>query len=814
MKFLYFGDLHERPTSPANRKDDFSQTVYQKIQEIRELGLKHQVKAFLQPGDFLDKPKFDTAFLSEVVNRWGFSDFHEDMLGIATGQVNMKEVAAKIQDYIPIIGAIGNHELYGSALKSYPKTSLAFLEQIGFMHFPSKDKPFIFTDEDGTTIAVTATHYDTHMDHPDHIADYIVEKKMADFHIHMVHGFLTNKDMGDLFPHTTVDDIARKTQADLTITGHDHIGFSLMEVDGKQFVNPGAVVRLTNDLKEMKRRPKVLLIEVTKDKGISIKSIYLKSAPKGEDVLDRSHKVFQQSMSTKMEQIKSLVNKSNIGSGLSITDIIQSISESEHIDDGLKNRAIKAVTDKMNVIQGQTAPSQDYIIEKIVLENFQSHERSEYELKQGLNVFMGKSSSGKSAIQRALAWVYENEGTNPRRYIKNGENYAKVSLYLSNGFVVSRVVEKKKSGKNGYEVFNPNDGETTFYNTKSLPVIQELLGFSYLQIDDKKSIPLNFQKQGVSWFFIGDSFTNSDRAKIIGAVYQTHYVDAAIKELESTTKKYTSRIKDKKKEIEKTENEIAKFNHLPLLEETIQQIEKRLTTLQEKQQKVEKAKVILKERNRIEGQIQKDEALIHSFQHLSVAEQRLENLAKKADQKAQVTRLIEDLKGFMCEYQKEQKVLLSLQYIETADSQFQLLIKKVEAYQELRKKWEKSVAIEKEQTDCQQKIERCKQVIQSYQNLPLAETKLQALELKIHQIQEGKEVVRELKEITSQGISERKTIDTLLQENKRLVGQYQAVLKEVGTCPVCQSQMDKQTIEQISESYLITNEKERKQHVS
>lgn len=814
MKFLYFGDLHERPTSPANRKDDFRTTVNDKIKEIRELGIKHKVKAFLQPGDFLNKPKYADEFISEVVNRWGFPDVQQDVLAMAQGEVEPADIIAKIKNYIPIVGAIGNHELYGEALKSYPKTSLAFLEKIGFMHIPSKDKPMVFTDEDGFTVAITATHYDIDMDHPDRIDDYIVKQKAGDFHIHMVHGYLTNRDMGDLFPHTTVDDIAKKTVADVTITGHDHIGFPLMSVDGKQFINPGAVVRLTADVKEIRRRPKVLLIEVTRENGITIKPIYLKSAPKGEDVLDRSHKVFQQSMSSKMEEIKSLVNKSNLGSGLSITDIIQAISKSQQIDENLKNRAIDAVTEKMKTIQKSNISTQDYIIEKIVLENFQSHEHSEYELKKGLNVFIGKSSSGKSAIQRALAWVYENEGTNPRRYIKNGADFARVSLYLSNGFMISRFVEKKKSGKNGFEVFNPIDGETTFYNTKSLPLIQEYLGFSYLQIDEKKSIPLNFQKQGMSWFFIGDAFTNSDRAKIIGAVYQTHYVDAVIKDLEATTKKFVSLIKDKKKEIEKTEKEIEKFNHLPQLEKTIQEVERRLAEVREKQERVEKAKAIMEKRRQIEQQIEKDEKLIQSLQNIPIAEQRLETFLQKAEQKKNVKRLVDDLNYLATEFKKERQVIHSLQQIEEAEHRWNALQEKVQGYQDLRQKWEKAAQLENELKNVKIQIQESQKIIDSYQHLSLAESKLEGLEQKVRQVQEGMKLVQVLKEITTLGIGERKIVQQVIQENGRLVGQYQALLKQAGTCPVCQSNVDQHTIEQISESYLLTEEKGRKKHVS
>lgn len=802
MKFLYFGDLHERPTAPVHRKDDFRETVNQKIQEIRELGKKHKVSAFLQPGDFLDKPKFEPAFLSEVVNRWGFSDIRQDMLHLATGQVKVHEVASKLQDYIPIIGAIGNHELYGESLKSYPKTSLAFLEKIGFMHLPSKEKPFIFTDESGFTVAITATHYDIGMDDPSRIDDYIIEEKMGDYHIHIVHGYLTNKDMGNLFPHTTVDDIAKKTQADLTITGHDHIGFSLLKVDGKQFVNSGAIVRLSNDVKEVRRKPKVLLIDIDKEKGIQIKTIYLKSAEKGEDVLDRSHQAFQQSMSHKMEEIKSLVNKSKVGSGFSITEIIQRISESEQLDEELKNRAIRAVTDKMDAIQNQTIQADDYYIEKIVLENFQSHQYSEYELQKGLNVFIGKSSSGKSAIQRALAWVYENDGRDPRRFIKNGETFTKVSLFLSNGFVISRFVEKKKSGKNGYEVFDPRNGETSYYNTKSLPLIQEYLGFNYLELDEKRNIPLNFQKQGMSWFFIGDGFTNTDRAKIIGAVYQTHFVDAVIKDFESEVKKQTIRLKDKKKEIQELEEKMEQFHHLPQLAQTIQEVEDHLNQLQEQQQRLDRIKSLVLQQEQLEKQIKENERIVTSLSSIPLVEQRYQEVFHQMARYEKTKQLAEQLIDAESRIRENQRTLATLNQLESAESKFLHLQQTLQQYHELAEKVERARALEQELTKTQQQIQRCEQIMDQNKHILVAEEKMNRMEQSIRLVEQGKVLLAQQQDIVQKGRLERQEIKRLDAQNEELVGKYQELLKQVGTCPTCQSAVSDTVIDQIAQNYL------------
>lgn len=809
MKFLYFGDLHERATTPEHRKDDFMAAVDRKREEIRMLGEKHNVKAFLQPGDFLDKPKMDSEFLSELVKKWGFSDLQQQAFDVATGLKDASSIQSKLVGYKPIVGAIGNHELYGNSLKSYPRTSLAFLEEIGFMHIPKDEKPIIFNDPSGFSVAITAGHYDTKMDDESMRDVYIVEKKLADFHIHMVHGYLTNKDMGNMFPHTTVDDIAKDTQADLTIAGHDHIGFKQIEVDGKWFVNTGGITRLTNDKKEIRRRPKVMLVSIDKEEGITLKNIYLKSAEKGEDVLDRSHTVFQKSMSDKMEEIKSLVNKSQVGAGLSIADIIQSISEAKQLDDDLKDRAIEAVTKKMDAIQKGTFVADDYYISKIILENFQSHEYNEFELNSGLNVFVGKSSAGKSAIQRSLAWVYENEGTDPRRFIQVGKDFTRVQIHLSTGVIISRLVEKKKTGKNGYEIFDPKTGETTYYNTKGLPIVQEILGFSGLQIDDRKSIPLNFQKQGMSWFFIGDSFTNSDRAKIIGAVYQTHYVDAVIKDLESSTKKTKILMKEKQKHIDSTVKEMEKYDHLPQLNKTIATVSERLEDLSDLEEKKEQIKAIVSEMKAIDENIRVEKETVERYKHLSLVESRLFQMEGNARKLVQAKEIKREMDEIQRNLHTQKKTLHNYKHLVESENRYQTLQQNLKTFLAYKEAFKKAQVLEQEKASYVKAIKESKAIVQAYSNLTKAEAHLKTVETHMTQLKQAKPVLENVKEIIKSGKVERLKVKQLKDTNKDLVSQYQTLLKRVGTCPTCQSQIDARIITNISMSYQMEREKEQ-----
>jgi len=85
-------------------------------------------------------------------------------------------------------------------------------------------------------------------------------------------------------------------------------------------------------------------------------------------------------------------------------------------------------------------------IKRIRIENFQSHKDTELSFSDGLNVIVGPSDQGKSAIIRAIKWVLYNEprGTD---FIRQGTNSARVTLELSNGYVITR---ERAPNKNRY----------------------------------------------------------------------------------------------------------------------------------------------------------------------------------------------------------------------------------------------------------------------------------------------------------------------------------------------------------------------------
>lgn len=318
MKLLYFTDSHIRGSSPKSRKDNYFETVKNKLNEIVSLSKENKVDYILHGGDLFDRPDVSIS----VVN----------------------DIAPILQSFqAPIYAISGNHDIYGHNPKTLSRTMLGLLNAIGIVHNLNYKK--IILEDETCKLQLSGAPFIYGIDREEHKHLYLVNEKTegVDFAIHLVHGLLMEKKFLNNVPHTLISDI-KDTKADLTISGHYHFGFPLQEVEGKLFINPGAIVRISNSNIEMKRRPKVLLIELIRNK-CEIKEIFLKSAASGEDILDRtaieSHKFKRMEMLSFKESIESSSNLEK----MNFIDLITEVSKNENLDKRIRDEALKRIAE-------------------------------------------------------------------------------------------------------------------------------------------------------------------------------------------------------------------------------------------------------------------------------------------------------------------------------------------------------------------------------------------------------------------------------------------------------------------------------------
>ena len=534
MKFLLMGDRHNSEQKPQSRIDDFYETQKAKDEEIISIAKKYNVAAIIQAGDFWTDSdyKIKNDFIPEIIKRW-------------TNPLNPK-------DSIPMLGIAGNHDLIGGNIRSLPNTTLGLTAALGYQRLVTKDNPVIFTLENGKTVAITGTNYHVHMDKPEYIDDYIVDNKLGDYHIHVVHGMLSPKNLGKIIRHTTIDAI-KNTKADITFCGHDHIGFDTVCYDGKYFINPGAIVRLKNDVKELSRTVKVVILTID-DSGISLEEVPLKSALDASFVLSREVVEQKKLKDAAAEKMKSEIKSLEITKNTRFSEILEDVFNKEDVSEDIMNDLRKKIAEKELLNNSFLKVPTDVTVESINLENFQSHENTTIKLSKGFNVLLGESRQGKTALMRAFRWVLENKPTG-NSMVRHGADKCSVTIKLINGTYITRFISKKE---NGYRIILP-DGTVQEGNTHMVGLVQSICGFNDMQVTNGLSMPINFLRQGQGWYLIDDNVSSTERARILGSLQNTQSADSIVKDLDKENSQITTNIKNNNVQIDKTLEDVTKL---------------------------------------------------------------------------------------------------------------------------------------------------------------------------------------------------------------------------------------------------------------
>ncbi|MBZ2173816.1 metallophosphoesterase [Schnuerera sp. xch1] len=316
MKILFFTDTHIRGTTPKNRKDNLTETLEKKLREIGDIVEDYNIDFILHGGDLFDRPDVSVSIVSKF--------------------------ASILNSFkVPIYIISGNHDVYGHNPNTIGRTMLGLLDALKVVRI-IKQNEVIYLNKAGIKVQLSGQSYTYDIDHERNRSKYIVKKvsKDVDYIIHMVHGMLLNKPFIKGIPFTLIDDI-KSTEADITLSGHYHSGFGIINIGDKYFVNPGSLIRITNSLNEIERIPKIVILDI-KD-SIDIKTICLETALKGEEVLDRQEIENHIFKTERLFDFKQSIDTAINFEKLEINEILMEVSNAENVSEEVKKEALKRI---------------------------------------------------------------------------------------------------------------------------------------------------------------------------------------------------------------------------------------------------------------------------------------------------------------------------------------------------------------------------------------------------------------------------------------------------------------------------------------
>lgn len=200
------------------------------------------------------------------------------------------------------------------------------------------------------------------------------------------------------------------------------------------------------------------------------------------------------------------------------------------------------------------------MIKKLEINNFQGHRKSVLNLHEGVNVIKGSSHGGKTAIIRALSWVFLNRprGVQFKSWGASKKDAVKVKVTLDN----SVIIRKRDNSFNGYVL------PSTKLNAVGADVPEEVTNLT--QMDS-----LNIQMQHDSYFMLQD--TPGNVAKMLNeAVEGLELIDVAIGNANKKINKTSTDISHAKANVGEFKTEVSRFGFLKKVEPVIENIQETL----------------------------------------------------------------------------------------------------------------------------------------------------------------------------------------------------------------------------------------------
>lgn len=401
FRLLFVTDTHLRANPPVCRLDDFQEAVFAKLAEVAQLALSRQVACVVHGGDLFDAPnRLSVALIGRVAEL--FRSFP-----------------------CPVYVVPGNHDLIGYSLATLPNTLLGLCSSFGLVRLLLEPTPL---DPEGRVIAHPVPAAAEILD-----SAYMVERRDGCCHLIVAHDAVVAAPLHPEMPHRVIT--PDLSNADAVLAGHYHPGWPRPFSSGSTlYVNPGSLARI--DVGSGSRRDVcVALLEVT-PAGITAEYLSLRSARPYEEVF-KEHSLREISLAT-------------IGSSLQhserphVVDVFTLLEQADAPED-VKEVIRKTWAQLDQSVTPVSWPDEQIHLTELSVTNFQSHAATTLELVPGLNVIVGSSDSGKSALLRALYWLYYNK---PRgaEFIRLGAKSATVTARYDDGTELTRSRSTSSAG--------------------------------------------------------------------------------------------------------------------------------------------------------------------------------------------------------------------------------------------------------------------------------------------------------------------------------------------------------------------------------
>ena len=303
ISFLFRTDVHAADKNPVSWKGDYRSEILNSLIQIGQIAKDRQVTAVLDGGDFFHVKvavRTSHGLIIDILKI--HRDFYGDVYGIE-GNHDIVGNNLETIDSQPL-GVLYNTQFFKPLRNEVFENNGLRVRVVGFPYSPTRSLKEIqaLRKQPGDDYMVAVIHALAGEDPPSHIEEFYGE------------------------PVFRYDSLIYEGGPDVLMFGHWHKDQGVVCLEGRHFVNLGAVSRGSLNKDNLGRIPKVALVEFTPE-GINIEAIPLKVAA-AEEVYDLERKDRQEKTSLVINQfIEQLQLGANLDTDQNIEDTIQSLTD-------------------------------------------------------------------------------------------------------------------------------------------------------------------------------------------------------------------------------------------------------------------------------------------------------------------------------------------------------------------------------------------------------------------------------------------------------------------------------------------------------
>lgn len=263
---------------------------------------------------------------------------------------------------------------------------------------------------------------------------------------------------------------------------------------------------------------------------------------------------------------------------------------------------------------------QSRYIKQVKLINFQDHKETTVDFTEGVNLIVGSSDAGKSAILRAVNFVFQND-LRGNSFIRVGTTECSVTIMFSDGIEITRV---KGTDVNNYILKDENEELHVFSKVASTvpEQIQKYLGNPPL--DDKKR-PIAYADQMANLFLV--DLNSSDLPRTLSELTGIQHLQTAAETLGKNARSYDRSIKERNDKIKKLNDDLVQYQYVDKDYDSISTIQSELNNLSNTLENINKARNFIKRNNEISSEAKKINNLSIKYKSLADIKPQIENLS-------------------------------------------------------------------------------------------------------------------------------------------------------------------------------------------